>query len=148
MQLDTECFGGPWTERALEFYSQSFVYLADGKPVGCILCSDCTQTIQFEDLVYIGSVAVDPKHRRKGIARSLILHAINVLKPKAMSLDVRLSNTGAQALYESIGFKLDCIVEGGYRDPTEDLLHYILDLTASSSSSSSSICSSSSSSSS
>lgn len=51
-------------------------------------------------------VAVDEAHRRGGIARELIMHVVEDarnLGALTASLEVRASNTGAQAFYETIG---------------------------------------------
>lgn len=50
---------------------------------------------------------VDKNHRRKGIAKALILHVIEVAKNqeiKRIRLSVTDSNQGAYQLYEQIGF--------------------------------------------
>lgn len=56
---------------------------------------------------YIDSLAVMPEHRKKGIGRQLLLHAI--AQGKASGLDVTIAvdpvNLRARRLYESLGFR-------------------------------------------
>ena len=56
---------------------------------------------------HITNVGVDPRHRRQGIATRLLLDLIRRALEEgaeALTLEVRVSNTGAQALYRRFGF--------------------------------------------
>lgn len=65
---------------------------------------------------WIYSVAVDPNHRRRGIATSLIREAERLLKavncPK-INLQVMPNNRGAVALYQSLGYAIEDRVSMG-----------------------------------
>lgn len=50
-------------------------------------------------------MAVDPAYRRKGIGRSLLETAFSLLRCRSMRAEVRRSNLGAQAFYETMGFR-------------------------------------------
>lgn len=73
----------------------------------------------------IESLAVSADWRRQGIARQLCSDLLNWARARhAMqaSLEVRLSNLPARALYQSLGFQKDAVRRGYYRDPEEDAL--------------------------
>jgi ribosomal-protein-alanine N-acetyltransferase len=68
------------------------------------------------------SLAVAPDHRRQGVATRLMHGAFDVLRGRefeALGLEVRVSNTPAQSLYERLGF-VPVGVEEGYYDDGED----------------------------
>jgi ribosomal-protein-alanine acetyltransferase len=54
---------------------------------------------------HIISIAVDPRHRRKGIGTSLVMEATRNYMGDFMWVEVRESNSGAQAFYEKLGFR-------------------------------------------
>lgn len=63
---------------------------------------------QRQRIYLIANVAVDPKYRRQGIARSLTLAALDNVRQrgaKAVWLQVRQENTSALNLYQSLGFE-------------------------------------------
>jgi ribosomal-protein-alanine N-acetyltransferase len=68
--------------------------------VGYLICS------RFEDVWHVMNVAVAPHRRRTGVARALLASLLERIDdPEArLTLEVRISNTGARALYESFGF--------------------------------------------
>lgn len=51
------------------------------------------------------SMAVDPAYRRQGIGRRLLETAFSLLRSGRMRAEVRKSNLGAQAFYETMGFR-------------------------------------------
>lgn len=72
----------------------------------------------------ITSVAVDPEHRRKGIASRLIELFIRELPENTESvfLEVRSSNAEAIPLYEKCGFGRLSVRKNFYNDPAEDAI--------------------------
>lgn len=57
---------------------------------------------------YITDVAVDPAFRRRGVARTMMLHIAQAAREKhkhTLGLYVSASNTGARTLYHSLGFR-------------------------------------------
>jgi len=56
------------------------------------------------DEVHIMQVVVSPRYRRRGIAETLSRKLIDSRAGMAMLLEVRASNTAAQALYAKLGF--------------------------------------------
>jgi ribosomal-protein-alanine N-acetyltransferase len=79
----------------------------------------------------IESLAVTEGWRRRGIARHLCNDLLNWARArhaKCGSLEVRVSNAAARALYESLGFREVAVRRGYYRDPEEDAVVMTLDL--------------------
>jgi ribosomal-protein-alanine N-acetyltransferase len=67
---------------------------------------------------HIISVAVDPRHRRRGIGTQLVLEVFKNAKGECIWVEVRETNTGAQAFYEKLAFRKKRIIPKYYR--TED----------------------------
>ena len=73
----------------------------------------------------IESLAVSSLWRRLGIARRLCRDLLGWARARGaghVSLEVRMSNTAARALYESLGFHEVATRHAYYRDPKEDAL--------------------------
>ena len=71
----------------------------------------------------ITNVCVAEKARRRGIGRALmeeLFHRMQERKVRVIHLDVRLGNTPARNLYESLGFVQDGLRKGYYDLPKED----------------------------
>ncbi len=75
---------------------------------------------------HITNIGVDPAFRRQGIGRGLLeeltLQAMCRGGIIAMTLEVRLSNYEAQALYRKLGFEPSGIRKEYYQDDKEDAL--------------------------
>ena len=67
---------------------------------------------------HIVSIAVDPPHRRKGIGTQLVMEVFRKSTGEFIWVEVRETNTGAQAFYEKLGFRKKVIVPRYYG--TED----------------------------
>lgn len=73
----------------------------------------------------IESLAVSTSWRRRGIAKRLckdLLGWAHARGARHASLEVRVSNTAARALYEMLGFHEVAVRRSYYRDPEEDAL--------------------------
>ena len=128
--LEKLCFSVPWSEKAItETMQDDSVFLVaeeEGKVVGYIGSYYCHPE------GYITNVAVAPEMRRHGIGRALIKELIARGKELSLSLwtlEVRESNTGAIALYSSLGFEKVGRRPRFYRDPEEaaELMTYYID---------------------
>lgn len=83
------------------------------------------------DNAEIESLAVSAEWRRRGIGRDLCTHLLNWARArdaKVASLEVRVSNVAAHALYHSLGFREVALRRSYYRDPEEDALVMTRDL--------------------
>jgi ribosomal-protein-alanine N-acetyltransferase len=84
--------------------------------VGYLVCS------RYDTVWHIMNVAVDPIHRRQGIATALLtglIERINDTRAR-FTLEVRESNIGAIALYERYGFRAAGRRRRYYQDNGED----------------------------
>lgn len=123
LKVEAECFSDPWSEiMFLEEisgkFSHYFVAVIDGHAVAYM----GMWSLSGEG--HITNVAVAKDYRRKGIARSLIEHFIDIAKREKlefMTLEVRASNDAAIALYKSFGFT-QVGVRKKYYDNVEDAL--------------------------
>lgn len=80
---------------------------------------------QVFDEVHVTNVAIDPEYRGRGLSRPLMLHLMDHSKQRGalrMTLEVRVSNTTAIALYQSLGFETEGVRPKYYQDTQEDAL--------------------------
>ena len=80
---------------------------------------------RYVDAWHVMNVAVDPAYRRRGIARMLLDDLFQQTAGdgrRGYTLEVRVSNTSAIALYERAGFRPRGIRRGYYTDNREDAL--------------------------
>ena len=105
-QLEKRCFSDPWSEKSIasELENPLSVWLVavdGGQLIGYV----GSQTVLGEtDMM---NLAVAPEARRHGTGRALVLALVDALTEKgshSLMLEVRVSNTPAQKLYESLGF--------------------------------------------
>jgi len=92
-------------------------FAADGILVGYLILS------RYVDAWHVMNVAVDPDRRRNGIASLLLDHLFAQTEADARrgyTLEVRMSNIGAIALYERFGFRSRGVRRGYYTDNRED----------------------------
>ncbi|MBR0092793.1 MAG: GNAT family N-acetyltransferase [Lachnospiraceae bacterium] len=86
------------------------------------------ETVAPEGFIY--NVCVSPAYRRQGLARAMLLQAMDEARTRlnvdAFTLEARASNTAARALYESLGFAFAGYRPGYYSDPREDAATYWL----------------------
>jgi [ribosomal protein S18]-alanine N-acetyltransferase len=77
------------------------------------------------DEAHITTIAVREGYRRRGIGELLIISAIELalhLKCSIVTLEVRITNTGAQQLYFKYGFTQVGLRKGYYTDNREDAI--------------------------
>jgi [ribosomal protein S18]-alanine N-acetyltransferase len=80
---------------------------------------------RYVDAWHVMNVAVAHAYRRRGIAVALLerLFEVTATDPRrGYTLEVRVSNTGAIALYEQLGFEARGVRRGYYTDNREDAL--------------------------
>ena len=124
--LETRCFSDPWSARSIasELENRLSLWLValDGDTVAGYIGS---QTVLGQaDMM---NVAVAPEYRRQGIAQSLVMELERRLREKdtyQLTLEVRVSNAPAIALYEKLGFQQVGKRPNYYSHPKEDA--YIL----------------------
>ena len=80
---------------------------------------------RYVDAWHVMNVAVDPDYRRHGIATRLLGRLFELThddQRRGYTLEVRVSNTDAIALYENLGFVRQGIRRAYYTDNREDAL--------------------------
>jgi len=126
--VERRCFPTPWSLAmfVLELSKPSGICLAAwrtdsiGLPVLCgyLICS------RYDTVWHVMNVSVDPSIRRRGIAAALLEHVVDRIEdPLAQyTLEVRVSNAAAIALYERFGFMAAGVRRRYYQDNQEDAL--------------------------
>lgn len=77
------------------------------------------------DEAHITNIAVHPNYRKQGIASELVTKFLDYCRNqgcKAFTLEVRIGNKAAQALYMKHNFKEDGVRKGYYEDNKEDAI--------------------------
>ena len=123
VDLERLCFSSPWSK-------DDFLYELNDNPFGYYV------VLKEEDkiLAYLGlwmdgkraqitTIGVDPSHRGRGHAKALMKHMLDVCSSsgvKMYSLEVRVSNGPAIALYQRYGFRQVGLRKAYYQDNHED----------------------------
>lgn len=130
--LEKLCFSSPWSASSLELLTN------EGIGVGYVLTPTPTEESEGAPAVtayggmlitvdegQITNVAVHPDYRRRGygaaILHALLRHAKDA-RLEQVSLEVRVSNAAAIALYKQAGFTEAGRRKAFYQKPTEDAL--------------------------
>lgn len=77
----------------------------------------------WDDEAHVGTIAVHPQWQGRGLGEWMLLGAVQEatrLRAEVVTLEVRVSNKGAQALYEKLGFRLAGRRPMYYSDTGED----------------------------
>jgi len=121
--IERRAFPTPWSLAmfVLELSKPAGWCLAatrDDALVGYCVCS------RYDTVWHVMNVAVDPVHRRQGIADALLIELLRCVDDEdaRFTLEVRPSNTGAIALYERHGFLAAGRRRRYYQDNGEDAL--------------------------
>jgi ribosomal-protein-alanine N-acetyltransferase len=80
---------------------------------------------RYVDAWHVMNVAVAPEHRRRGVASALLRRLFaetGVDAQRGYTLEVRVSNEAAIALYERFGFRSSGLRPGYYTDNREDAI--------------------------
>ncbi|HJP65218.1 MAG TPA: ribosomal protein S18-alanine N-acetyltransferase [Actinomycetota bacterium] len=81
--------------------------------------------MSYGDEAHVTTIAVDPTHHRQKIGTRLLFELIQEgvrMGAQAISLEVRVSNWGAQRMYSRFGFRPVGIRKGYYQETGEDAL--------------------------
>ena len=139
-----ESFATPWTRKMFEaeLTGNPFAHLVaaharrQGQEAetrqGTDLIGYLCFWLVFEELRLM-DLAVDPPVRRRGVARTLVSHALRFAQDRGAAravLGVRASNQPAHSLYEQFGFCRLALRENYYSHPTEDAILMELALRA------------------
>ncbi len=109
--IESQSFADPWTpevlEETLEYFPETFFIAQAGMRLAGFLIGGIEDT---GELVYghICNFAVDNAYRRLGIGSALLSrveHQFMVMLASGVQLEVRASNTVAQAFYQRLGYR-------------------------------------------
>lgn len=129
LRLERENFSDPWGEN-------DFIYAVNDKYTYYVaVLDDSDEVIGISGIIIAGcdadimNVSVSKNCRRCGIGKAMLLHLIDKgreLGVENFTLEVRVGNTPARTLYESLGFVSEGIRPRFYSNPTEDAAIYWL----------------------
>lgn len=131
MAIEATSFSAPWTEEMFksELWGKT---LSENLVARAILFPGArSQVVGYACLwivgeeLHINNIAVHPRYRRQGVAKSLLSFAFDLARRRGARkglLEVRVSNTAAQALYQRLGFKVVGRRRWYYTYPVEDAL--------------------------
>ncbi len=119
--LEAACFSDPWSARALteELTNPTAVFLVAVEGDRVLGYGGMHHLV---DEGFITNIAVDPAARRQGVARRLLAALTEYGTANGLyrlTLEVRVSNVPAIALYEGAGFVKDGERPGFYSHPAE-----------------------------
>ena len=129
-ELEAVCFADPWSEKALALLVSDGAYGA--------VCFSEGRAMAYGGVVWaldegqITNIATHPDARRNGMGAAILEHLIAEARSRGceqLSLEVRVSNIPAIALYERYGFVKMGIRRGFYKHPTEDAYVMCLQLS-------------------
>ena len=127
--VERDCFADPWSAEALreELDNPHAVFrVAEGED-GAVL--GYVGMHHLVDEGFITNVAVFPAARRQGAAKALMAELATygvANRLYRITLEVRVSNAPAIALYEGAGYVRDGVRPKFYSHPTEDAAIYSL----------------------
>lgn len=123
VDIETAAFTNPWTQRDFEFTlkrenAYCRVIVVDGEMVGYLIGFFVQKEFHLADF------SVKPEEQRRGFGRKALSELMHHIRHQAqvISLEVRMSNGPAIALYKDAGFQTMAIRKGYYSKPSEDAL--------------------------
>jgi ribosomal-protein-alanine N-acetyltransferase len=134
-EIDQLSFSMPWPERSYRFE------LTENRSTRCWVAevTEPGKKPQVQAMLvmwviidegHIGTFAVHPEARRRGLGRKLLARALQEATREGLTrvfLEVRRTNESAQKLYEQFGFKVEGVRRHYYRDNGEDAFLMTLD---------------------
>ncbi len=126
-QIELESFTSPWSKKSLKAevvaneHAHYFVVMDTVKNK----VAGYGGMWHIVNEGHITNIAVKGDYRRHGVATLLVEHINAFAKTKEMigiTLEVRVTNIAAQALYKKLGFDLEGIRKEYYSDTKEDAL--------------------------
>lgn len=127
ISIERRSFPTPWSLAmfVLELSKPSGICLAASEGdelLGYLVCS------RYDRVWHLMNVAVAPERRRRGVARTLIAKLVEEGGGSLpFTLEVRVSNRSAIAMYERLGFRSAGVRPRYYQDNGEDALIMWLD---------------------
>ncbi|HUU50901.1 MAG TPA: ribosomal protein S18-alanine N-acetyltransferase [Nitrospinota bacterium] len=136
LEIEKTSFSSPWSKETFLIelkeneFSRILLAKAKDKSIYRGILGYCCYWI-ISDEIHITNIAIHSRYRRRGIGeqllRFLIKEAIKI-GAKLITLELRISNVSARALYKKLGFIPVAIRKKYYTIPKEDALIMLLKL--------------------
>lgn len=124
MVIERASQGAPWSEKAFENeLSNPHSIFRVAREGSKIIAYGGAWAVVDES--HITTVCVHPDHRRKGWGKKMMLDILNASKERGLrcsTLEVRVSNLSAIALYHNLGYQSVSVRKKYYPDNGEDAL--------------------------
>jgi [ribosomal protein S18]-alanine N-acetyltransferase len=125
MAIERQVYPRPWSPNLFlaemnELRNRCYLVARVGRDVvgyGGVMC--------YGDEAHVTTIAVDPEYHRRKVGTRIMYELIQEsirLGATAVSLEVRVSNWGAQRMYSRFGYKPVMIRKGYYQETAEDAL--------------------------
>ena len=125
MAIERQVYPRPWSPSLFlsemsETHNRAYLVARIEREVvgyGGVIC--------YGDEAHVTTIAVDPAHHRRKIGTRVmyeLLRAAIEMGARAVSLEVRMSNWGAQRMYGRFGFRPVGVRKGYYQETGEDAL--------------------------
>lgn len=122
--IETLSFSSPWSRASLQSeltnsVARYRVLTVDEQVVGF-----CGMWVMYDE-AHVTNIAIHPDYRGRGLGRTLLAQSMKaavLFGARAMTLEVRETNTIAQGLYASLGFVRQGYRRGYYTDTGEGAL--------------------------
>lgn len=120
--LERQCFSSPWSAQLLEdeLYNPNVSLIVAEGEEGAVLGYGMIGVVLDEGC--LEKIAVDPRHRRQGVAQEILKAFLRFGQAHLafLTLEVRQSNAPAIALYQKLGFEEVGRRKNYYSDVKED----------------------------
>jgi ribosomal-protein-alanine N-acetyltransferase len=123
MAIERQVYPRPWSpslfvSEMTSGRSRAYLVAVEGRSV-----VGYAGLVSYGDEAHITTIAVDPEHQRRKIGTRLLYELIRRAQDMgahAVSLEVRVTNWGAQRLYARFGFRPVGVRKGYYQETKED----------------------------
>jgi len=129
-EIDSISFSTPWPKESFFFELNknptSICRVIEIQQPGkaAVICGMLVLWLIIDE-AHIGTIAIHPDYRRRGLGSRLMIDVLNELQEKEANLvflEVRAQNHSAQELYYQLGFKQTGVRRNYYKDTGEDAL--------------------------
>ncbi len=118
LSIEDRCFSDPWSPNMMmSEIKDDKAYFIVAEVGGAVVGFCCADDLAGE--FHIMNIAVLKEHRRKGIAGRLLDEVISYVRARenyGITLECRVSNAAAEALYHSRGFRTEGVRRSYYAD--------------------------------
>lgn len=116
--IEQQSFDNPYPLYVFKKYLRAtFLVAEDRKTIkGYVIA------VRFGAKTFIFSLAVHPKHRRKGCGAALVQAVMQRLPSAVLEIQVRPSNTVALQFYPTLGFERQCVLPHYYANGEDAII--------------------------